>query len=190
MGHRRHYPRMQRSRASHTASLTMARRLDRRRWGETASAFSVVQAASDGETGTSFTNSVTHKLSHETAKNQPPTTSLSQCTPRYTRVRPTANPHRAIRAAINHLPRGARSRTAPTSSPAVIAAVVLCPDGKDQPEACVAQSSVGGRGRATTSMTPLRRACPAPRQAMQTALHNSRPRAPRPAIRPANATSA
>lgn len=65
------------------------------------------------------------------------------------------------------LPYAARASTARMSSPPVTAEVVVWPEGKDQPEACVAQSAVAGRGRATRDITPYRTACAAARQPRQ-----------------------
>jgi anti-sigma regulatory factor (Ser/Thr protein kinase) len=86
-----------------------------------------------------------HTPSQPTANSQPPTTSVNQCTPRYTRVSPTSTPQQPTARQSEVRPCGERTHIARITSPAVTAAVVVWPEGNDQPEACPAQSPCAGR---------------------------------------------
>src|SRR3954447_6871116 len=73
-----------------------------------------------------------------------------------------------------------RASSATITRTATAAEVVVCPDGKDQPPAAVAQSTRGGRGRRTTVASAKRTSCTPARAATEIAAraHQRRGRPP------------
>jgi hypothetical protein len=120
---------------------------------------------------------------NDAANNQPPRTSVGQCTPSQTRDQPTprahplATTHTAARS--GRLER--RRLTVHATSPAATVAAVVCPDGKAKPPAAPAQSPTGGRARAASRLMPSPTAMPSPPRPSRSAAARGRPNAPVPA---------
>ena len=103
--------------------------------------------------GSGHPGSVSH--SQPAANIQPASTSPGQCTPRYTRLAPTA-----AAASAGAAYRGLRAPAARTHAPAVRAAMVVCFDGRLKPSGSMSQAAAGGRGRAITRDRRRRAAAP------------------------------
>ena len=85
--------------------------------------------------------------------SQPPSTSVNQCTPRYTRDVPISAVNSTSRARPTRRPRrDSRWSSRSSSTKPTTTEVVVCPDGKEPSSARASPGETGGRLRSITSL--------------------------------------